>query len=335
MSDAQASISVPSTVKCSWLSKRGCRLLHDAKEELLGDVCFDQSLSVLRERARIEAGLGHVHVEEPAEEQVVVKLLAELALTLDGRCSTSKVDPAQSTTARSIRRSRGAQSIGMPALRSAFHATRVPHPWLSVHCRLGALSMLGLLQLACSKHAPSPTSAMTGLRAVDARTCAPPIANAEVRFAYAEGDACVALVDADLSPTSSTPVIFHRQDGVFRQLSLPGDPDEQNNHGWVAAAANGRDLVAVLDYRVESPGWELSVMFSSDGGRTFRRSAALQKPYYFATVTGLAFEPSGRVTIHLELDDDYGAGLTPGRYRIVSLDRGQSWADAEWVASLE
>src|SRR5262249_1576328 len=42
------------------------RLAHDLPEELLRDIGLDEPLSVLGKRARIEAGLRHVHVQEPS-----------------------------------------------------------------------------------------------------------------------------------------------------------------------------------------------------------------------------------------------------------------------------
>lgn len=52
-------------------------------KELASDVVREKALAVLREDRRNEALLDHVHVHEPAEEQVVVELLAELTLASD------------------------------------------------------------------------------------------------------------------------------------------------------------------------------------------------------------------------------------------------------------
>jgi hypothetical protein len=53
-------------------------------EELAADVVLEQALAVLGEGALIEGGILDVHVQEPLEEEVVLKPLAELALTADG-----------------------------------------------------------------------------------------------------------------------------------------------------------------------------------------------------------------------------------------------------------
>jgi hypothetical protein len=55
-------------------------LLDDGPQELARRVVNDQPVAVVREDRRHEARLAHVHVEQPAEEQVVVELLAELPL---------------------------------------------------------------------------------------------------------------------------------------------------------------------------------------------------------------------------------------------------------------
>src|SRR5512133_3844410 len=51
--------------------------LHDLGEELRRHFMFEQSLPVPREGRVVEALLDAIHVEEPAEQQVVVELLAE------------------------------------------------------------------------------------------------------------------------------------------------------------------------------------------------------------------------------------------------------------------
>ena len=62
---------------------RRARLRDDHPKELAGDIVREKTLAILREDRRNEALLDHVHVHEPAKEQVVVELLAELALAAD------------------------------------------------------------------------------------------------------------------------------------------------------------------------------------------------------------------------------------------------------------
>src|SRR5262252_3630583 len=81
LSDAHASIRVPSTVKCSWLKSRARRACSTtrAKKRLAMSASI-RRCPVLRECTRIEPPLRHVHVQEPAKEKVVVELLAEETL---------------------------------------------------------------------------------------------------------------------------------------------------------------------------------------------------------------------------------------------------------------
>jgi hypothetical protein len=67
--EAQASISVPST--------------DDAVEELSGDFTLEHSCLILGEDSVVEGLIVQRLVEEPAEEQVVPELLAELPLAAD------------------------------------------------------------------------------------------------------------------------------------------------------------------------------------------------------------------------------------------------------------
>jgi len=55
-------------------------LSSDREEERRRHVVLHQTRAVLGEGARVEGRLEHVHVEEPAEQQVVLELLAELPL---------------------------------------------------------------------------------------------------------------------------------------------------------------------------------------------------------------------------------------------------------------
>jgi len=59
------------------------RLGAHRREELRGHFVFQQPVSIPTECAGIESFLDHVHVEKPAEQQVVLKLLAELPLAPD------------------------------------------------------------------------------------------------------------------------------------------------------------------------------------------------------------------------------------------------------------
>src|SRR5580700_1185706 len=77
LSDAQASISVPSTVKCSSLVSFNSRLRHHGAEKLARHVVLQQARPIAAKGRMVEAGLVPVHIQEPAEQKVVVQLLTK------------------------------------------------------------------------------------------------------------------------------------------------------------------------------------------------------------------------------------------------------------------
>jgi hypothetical protein len=183
---------------------------------------------------------------------------------------------------------------------------------------------------ACHAPAASTITATSGatVRAVAVATCTPPAAggDAEVRAAFGDREGCVALIDAGLSPVSATPLVWRQTRGTWREVDVAAP----HNHGWIAAATDGDRIVAVLDSCVESPGWELAIVHSDDGGRTWSPPARVRKPYYVASVERVTIG-AGEAVVELELDDDLGSGVALGRYRAVSSDRGDRWAPPRLV----
>ncbi|MDI3288098.1 hypothetical protein [Polyangium sp. 15x6] len=113
----------------------------------------------------------------------------------------------------------------------------------------------------------------------------------------------------------------------MQTVVLDGPDDEQM--GWEAVARAGeasREVIGVLDSQIESPGWDLVIVASTDSGRTWARRATLRKVYYMATVESLIARSPDHFDLVLRLDDDYGAGVAPGRYVASTEDRGSSWS---------
>ena len=76
---AQASISVPSTEKCSLESSlRTCGRFSTPVKELGRDIAVEQPVAVLAEHGRIPHRIVRRQPDEPAEQQVVVELLHQL-----------------------------------------------------------------------------------------------------------------------------------------------------------------------------------------------------------------------------------------------------------------
>lgn len=76
-------MSVPSTEVLAAHQLRCAALRDDHAKELASHIVREKTLAILREDRRHEAPFDHVHVQEPAEEKVVVELLAELTLAAD------------------------------------------------------------------------------------------------------------------------------------------------------------------------------------------------------------------------------------------------------------
>lgn len=168
-------------------------------------------------------------------------------------------------------------------------------------------------------------------RAVESRgACAPPVpaASSEVRATVGgtNGGDCVAFVDEAVSPVHARPAIWRHRGGAWERLPLDGE--DFQNQGWMAVTAAGDTVLAALDSRIESPGWELTILRSTDRGATWSAPVRVRKPYYLATLRELHLEPGGRSTLVVELGDDYGAGVTPGRYEYVSDAAGARWTRA-------
>jgi hypothetical protein len=131
------------------------------------------------------------------------------------------------------------------------------------------------------------------------------------------------------SVTEARPGLLVRRDGAWKVLSFDGETFAQNGWCGVRAASDGRQISAVTDCRVESPGWELQFVLSQDCGRTFRHIGTLKKPCYMAGVSSFAMDERGNGEVSLELDEDYGPSTPPlfpaGIYSYKTRDFGAHW----------
>ena len=146
------------------------------------------------------------------------------------------------------------------------------------------LVLFGVVATACGPHAATSESTWTGppSRTTTSATCAPPVpaGTSEVRAAIVgrDGGTCVAFVDEELSPIHARPAIWRRRGSAWTRLEPPFDPETVQNQGWVAVTSLDDTVVATLDSRVESTGWELTIVQSSDGGATWRSPVHFRSP---------------------------------------------------------
>ena len=104
------------------------------------------------------------------------------------------------------------------------------------------------------------------------------------------------------------------------------DDERVQNRAWVGHARAGERWILLLDSGVEAPAWEVTVVVSDDRGASWRIGAEVRKPYYFARVSGFAFDTPAHGCIDLVLEDDYGAGVKLGHYQSCSKDAGRTWS---------
>jgi hypothetical protein len=97
--------------------------------------------------------------------------------------------------------------------------------------------------------------------------------------------------------------------------------------GWAGAAgvAGSAQMIAVLDWKVEDPGWEVVVLSSADGGRTWSEMSRVRKPHYLARVDSVSLEANGSGLLDLHLDDCADCGTPLGHYVHATADGGRTW----------
>lgn len=128
------------------------------------------------------------------------------------------------------------------------------------------------------------------------------------------------------------PVLLYRREGRWQRADL-GDAGQQ---GWVhASVLEGTGALGILDNDVESPGWELTILRRPRARGDWEVSAVLRKPYYLATFDRLLRTPRGDLELDVVLDEGYGSGLAPGRYRTSSRDLARTWSTFERIGPVD
>lgn len=118
---------------------------------------------------------------------------------------------------------------------------------------------------------------------------------------------------------SSVPLVAI--DGRFDALEL----EETKGHGWVGIAALKDTVVGVLDWQVESSGEELTLLVTSDRGRSWTRLPAIKKPHYLASFKSLELKSPKHWVLKIALDDCADCGVKLGVRTYESRDAGAHW----------
>lgn len=128
-------------------------------------------------------------------------------------------------------------------------------------------------------------------------------------------------------------VLVENDDGWSRHdLSEAKRGGELSGMSWHFVGVVGDEIWAVLDNNVESLGWQLLLVRSSDEGATWA-GTRIKKVSYWAAFEHLRMSASGIGRLTIRLDEAYpteGTTFEPGLYHYRTANGGRSWSEAEW-----
>jgi len=136
--------------------------------------------------------------------------------------------------------------------------------------------------------------------------------------------------DMRLNVTQSRPAILAKTDDQW--LVLPFEGDLLQQYGWEYVGANHErtEMFAVLDNQIESPGWNLVILASSDGARTWTLRSTLRKVCYYAGFYDFVMDREGKGRLTILLNDDYTDDIKEGLYHYRTTDAGYIWTGPEY-----
>ena len=89
--------------------------------------------------------------------------------------------------------------------------------------------------------------------------------------------------------------VLVRDTGGWRFIDMDDDAFDQSTWVYAGATIDRKWTWGVIDDDVEGPGWDLNIVFSSDGGRSWRSIGTVTKPIYLAWFDCLASAPPAEV----------------------------------------
>jgi hypothetical protein len=101
---------------------------------------------------------------------------------------------------------------------------------------------------------------------------------------------------------------------------------------FVGAGPSRNEIWTVLDCAEEDRAWDLTLLHSTDGGRTWKWSV-LEKIHYTAEFRDFSLGADGRGCITLELDD-CDCPAKAGYYRYHTTDCGKTWGAPEYEPNI-
>jgi hypothetical protein len=136
----------------------------------------------------------------------------------------------------------------------------------------------------------------------------------------------------ELDPPLCRPVIL-RRDGKQWKVVDAGPEGFLQCYAWVhvAQSLERPEIWALADWAIEDPGWELEVIHSGDGGKSWQHIGTIPKPYYLSEFVYFRMGPDGKGTVVYKCDP-VGGGAGFHRYR--TADGGRTWSKSGYEPDL-
>ncbi len=145
---------------------------------------------------------------------------------------------------------------------------------------------------------------------------------------YRDDKSAVFFANARTNPDSCYPIVMERsQEGTWSYEKLRYGKLE--GRGWVSILASNETelVVGVLEHMVEGSAWELLVVRSENGGRTWGTPIPVPKPNYMAHLEAALLNEDGTGELVIQMEPVGTADHLIGRYISRTSDYGRSWSE--------
>lgn len=159
---------------------------------------------------------------------------------------------------------------------------------------------------------------------------APFLEEAYAAFVYSPEKSKPGVIFANLQNVTTAELgIIVWESSQFRSVKV--EFENLENYGWIKSYASydRKHIWAVADSMIEAPGWELYVVHSKDGGRTWSMAAPIRKPHYEAEIKKIRMRSNGLGEIIVLHRDDPANPVSPmkaGYYTYKTRDWGNTWS---------
>jgi hypothetical protein len=125
------------------------------------------------------------------------------------------------------------------------------------------------------------------------------------------------------------PVIFRHEPDGWKAIDFNVERFAPG-YTWIHVAASREkpNIWAIAHWSSEGPGPEVEIIFSGDGGKTWRHIATVPKPNWLSELTCFRMGPDGHGTLVFRRNEDEGGDI--GFYRYQTSDGGKTWSKPEY-----